>query len=369
VELPPFLLDQWLAAYEFRQPPIRYNLASSTGPRWTLGQLQRLDGPLDLDSIAVSYAPPQGSDELRRAIAEHHDVDPDWVIVTTGAAEALSILFCLASRPGGEIALPEPGFPAFAAMARAWQLRVTPYLLDRAGGFEQTAELVLDSLGGDPVLALVNSPHNPTGSIMPRSEVETLASALAERNVPLIVDEVYHPLYFGKDQRSAAGIRNAIVIGDMSKALSLAGLRIGWIIDRDAERRERIIDARSYLTISSSPISEAIAAHALRNRAVILSRLEQVASSNLAKLQTVIAAAPHVLSWVPPVGGTVAYPWLVGGGTTRRFCEKLAEAGVLVAPGDCFGQPDHLRIGFGAEEGGFNQAVAILARGLAAIPA
>ena len=59
---------------------------------------------------------------------------------------------------------------------------------------------------------------------------------------------------------------NTIVVGDLSKALSLPGLRIGWLIDRDARRRERLIDLRSYFTISGSPLTEAIAAHALANR-------------------------------------------------------------------------------------------------------
>lgn len=98
MELAPFLLDQWLAECAFRTPPVRYDLGSSTGPLWTLAELQRLpNGSLDLDSIALGYAPPDGALALREAIAAFHGVDPDWVVVTTGASEALSILFCLAS--------------------------------------------------------------------------------------------------------------------------------------------------------------------------------------------------------------------------------------------------------------------------------
>jgi aspartate/methionine/tyrosine aminotransferase len=68
---------------------------------------------------------------------------PDWVVVTTGASEALSVLYCLAAEPGASIVLPNPGFPAFAAMARAWGLEVTTYELERTQGFAQTADLVL----------------------------------------------------------------------------------------------------------------------------------------------------------------------------------------------------------------------------------
>jgi len=245
-------------------------------------------------------------------------------------------------------------------MARTWQLTVQPYALLREAMFAQTSEIVLREIMADTVLALVNTPHNPTGSVMARRDVEHLAGALKERGVPLIVDEVYHPLYFGDPQASAAGLDNVIVIGDMSKALSLAGLRVGWIIDANSERRKRIIDARSYFTISSSPIAEAIATHALLNRDMLLTRLRNVASANLAQLRAVIEDEADLLAWAEPAGGTTAFPWFKDGRDSRRFCETLAENGLLVVPGDCFDRPEHIRIGFGAQEKAFDQAAEIL---------
>ena len=214
----------------------------------------------------------QNAARAHRPVA--HDADPDWVLVTTGASEALSALYCLAAEPGASVVLPIPAFPAMPAMARAWGLAVTGYKLEQGKGFTQTADLVLDAVDARTRLVVVNTPHNPTGSVMPLDEVVKLAAALDERRIPLLVDEVYHPLYFGAPMLSAATLPNTIVVGDLSKALSLSGLRIGWLIDRDARRRERLIDMRSYFTISGSPITEAIASHALTHRRVILSRLE-----------------------------------------------------------------------------------------------
>src|ERR1700676_5120787 len=114
MHLPPFLLDHWLAAYEFATPPISYNLASSTGPAWTFGELMALgsgEATRNLDELRVSYAPPEGGELLRERIAEFHGVDPDWVVVTTGAAEALSALFFLTAEPGATVVLPFPAFP------------------------------------------------------------------------------------------------------------------------------------------------------------------------------------------------------------------------------------------------------------------
>src|ERR1700691_5232762 len=106
MHLPAFLLDQWLAAHECASPPIRYNLASSTGPAWTFGELAALgDGEIvaALKELKGSYVPPEGTAELRQAIADLHGVAPEWVVVTTGASEALSILYCLAAGPKASI--------------------------------------------------------------------------------------------------------------------------------------------------------------------------------------------------------------------------------------------------------------------------
>ena len=357
MDLPPFLLDHWLSKYDFAQPPISLNLASSTGPRWSVGELTALGAPgLDIASIVLSYAPPDGGQSLREAIADFHGVEPDMVVTTTGASEALSILLCLQARAGGNIVIPDPGYPAYAAMAKAWGLGARFYSLTSDTDFAQRADAMLDATDGDTVAVIVNTPHNPTGSVMETAEIEALAGALASRGVPLLVDEVYHPLYFGPPLPSAGGVDNVIVTTDLSKAFSLPGLRTGWIIDRDAARRRRIIDARSYFTVSGSPVLETLAAHALRERRDILARLSDVATANLARLDRLIADAGGVLSWSRPRGGTTCFPWFTDGRDSRPFCEALALDGVLLAPGDCFGRPQHMRIGFAQQADRFDIA-------------
>lgn len=368
-QLPPFTLDHWLSAHDFATPPIAYNLASSTGPRWTLAQLAALGDPShgsadDLADTVLAYAPPQGSTCLREAIADFHGVPPESVTATTGSSEALSILLCLVAEPGANIVLPDPGYPAYAAVAQGWGLASRPYRLDRADGFAARADAILAQVDDATRLVILNTPHNPSGAVMPRAEIETLAATLAERGIPLLADEVYHPLYFGGHQPSAAGIPNVLVIGDLSKALSLPGLRTGWLIDEDAARRERIVDARSYFTVSGSPLLERLATHALRHRGAILSRVETVANANIALLDALVAESQGRLAWARPQGGTTAFPWLTQTADARPFCETLARAGVLLAPGDCFGHPTHMRIGFTQQADGFAVAVERIADAL-----
>jgi hypothetical protein len=103
VELPEFLLDRWVEQKHFADPPIDFDLASSTGPVWTLRKLLALSGEDELPGLldtCVLYTSAAGTPALRAAIAALHGVEPDEVQVVTRAAEALLILFFLAAEPG-----------------------------------------------------------------------------------------------------------------------------------------------------------------------------------------------------------------------------------------------------------------------------
>jgi aspartate/methionine/tyrosine aminotransferase len=141
----------------------------------------------------------------------------------------------------------------------------------------------------------------------------------------------------------------------------LSGLRVGWIVERDRNLREKYLDARSYFTISGTSLGDLLAVIAMRNREKILSRVRQVASANLSLLKEFFFEHSEVLAWVPPRGGMTVFPWLKNGSDTRSFCQALAERGVLLAPGDCFGAADHFRLNFGARDVGYPEALEILA--------
>jgi aspartate/methionine/tyrosine aminotransferase len=370
MKVPPFKLDAWLMAHEFATPPIRYNIASSTGPLWTFAELLALGNDkagtaAALGDLTMSYAPPQGSKLLRERVAALHGVDPEHVLMMTGASEAILALTCLFAGPGASILMPKPVYPAVPVMARAWGLGVREYELDRARGFAQTADGVLAHVDASTRAVFVNTPHNPTGSVMSAAEQRKLAEALATRGIPLIVDEVYHPLYFAGPAPSASALPNTIVLGDFAKALSIPGLRIGWLIDRDAHRREALLDMRSYFTISGSPLTEAVGAHVLAHAPEVIARLEQVSRANLALLTRFMDEHRDVLGWAPPGGGTTCFPWFRDDRDARPLCEALAKAGVLAAPGDCFDMPAHFRVGYGAMRSGYAEALGIVSGTLA----
>jgi aspartate/methionine/tyrosine aminotransferase len=358
MKLPPFLLDQWLAQKFSADPPIEFDLGSSTGPIWTLRELLALGGDMgELLETSLFYTPPAGSAELREELAAMEGVGPESVLAMTGAAEALLILLHLAAEPGANVVLPNPGFPTNEAVAQSLGLETRYYTLRAIHKFQIDPDEIRRLVDRRTKLVLVNSPHNPTGAVLGEAEMETLHNFCAERGVQFVSDQVYHPIYHGPAMRSAARFPHATVLGDFSKALCLSGLRIGWMIEPDARRREDYLNARSYFTVSSTTLGERLATLALQHRDAIYDRTRRVAAANLPLLDRLFAEHPDWLGWVRPAGGMTAFPWLANGGDAREFCRSLAQYGILLAPGDCFGMPSHFRLGFAASGERFAQGI------------
>ncbi len=368
MKLPPFLLDDWLAQKFSADPPIEYDLAASTGPVWTLRELLALEGEdtsVRLMDAALSYTSPAGSKELREAVAGMEGVDPDDVQIVTGAAEGLLLLFYLAAEPGANVVLPEPGFPTYAALPESLGIKIRRYHLRAENRFRIDLDEICRLVDRDTRFVMVNSPHNPTGAVLSDAEMERLHDFCADRGVRIVSDEVYHPIYHGTPMRSAARLPHATVLSDFSKALCLSGLRTGWIIERDRARREQFTNARSYFTVSNTALGERLATLAIRHRSAIYGRAQRIARQNLSLLDRFLAEFADWLCWVRPAGGMTAFPWLADGGDGRELCRRVMKHGVMLAPGDCFGQPGHFRIGFAASGEKFAAGLERLAGALA----
>lgn len=350
MRLQPYELDRWL----HRHRHLPYQLAASTGPSWTLGELLALaPEPPDLAAMRLSYGDADGGPALRRAIAGlYRDVDPDMVQVTVGAQEALLIVLALAAEPGANVVLPDPCYPGISELARALGLEPRRYRLLPSRGFALAAEDVEALLDRRTRLVVVNTPHNPTGAVVAPEVLRRLGDAARVVGARLLSDEVYHPLRAaGAPAADSAAdlVPEAVVVGDFSKALSLPGLRLGWIVDRDARSRARSFDAHAYFCIAHSPVLEAVAEVALAHREALLARARAAIARNTAALGALVAAHPDALAWVPPSGGTTAFPWLTTTADARPFCEAMAARGVVFGPGDCFGSPAHFRVGLGGD--------------------
>jgi len=363
MRLEPFLLDRWMDQAE--AAGVACDLACSTGPHWTLNELIELleqDERAALFESNMAYSTTRGSEGLREEIAALQGVSPDHVRVATGASEALLILFFLAAEEGGNVIVPFPGFPTFSAVPRSLGLEVRSYHLRPENSFRLDVDEVKSLADSNTKLLLVNSPHNPTGSVAGSEDLGALRDFAVGRGIQFIVDEVYHPIYHGQEMPSAAALPGAIVLGDFSKALCLSGLRIGWMIDRDPDRLDQYFDARAYFSISNSPVCEALATAALKRRDLIYDRARRLAGANLRLLDAFLEERSDLFGWVRPQGAFTAFPWLKTETDARPFCRALLAQGISLAPGDCFGMPAHFRLGFGGAGEQFPAALEKLGR-------
>jgi aspartate/methionine/tyrosine aminotransferase len=351
-----FSLDQWLQQHANAE----FSLGGSTGPRWKVRDVVALapeNAAERMLGLELNYPPIAGAPGLREAIAEMEGVRAEEVVVFAGSSEALFHIFCLAMKPGANIIIPSPCYPAHEVMPESLGFEIRRYHLRRENSYAvDLAEI--ERLADDrTAMLVVNSPHNPTGATVSNQEMRVLHDFAAGRGIQFVSDEVFHPIYHGRETDSAAPLPYATVVGDFSKALSLPGLRLGWIVEHDSSRRKEYLNAREYVSVSNTPMGEFLGEIAIRHHDKVLGRTREVTRANLRLLDGAISQFPGVLDWVRPMGGMTAFVRLVSGSDARAFCKDALRLGLLLAPGDCWGVLDHFRIGFGVGQEWYPRAM------------
>ncbi|MGQ7297580.1 pyridoxal phosphate-dependent aminotransferase [Quadrisphaera sp. KR29] len=236
------------------------------------------DGPASLleDAAAAlrggrnQYPPGPGVPELREAVAEHQErfwglrVSPEDVLVTTGATEAIAAAVLALTGPGDEVVVLEPYFDSYAATValsgaarRTVPLRAPDFALDEAAlraAFTDRTRLVL-----------LNSPHNPTGRVLGRAELELVARLAVEHDAVVVSDEVYEHLVFsGAQHVSIASLpgmaERTLVVSSAGKTFSVTGWKVGWV-HGPAELVAAVRAVKQFLTyVSGAPFQPAVAA-------------------------------------------------------------------------------------------------------------
>jgi aspartate/methionine/tyrosine aminotransferase len=364
MKLVPFVLEEWLGKY---RDSTAHHLGMSIGPKWTMAELRALMTDTEreaFDGAELAYSPTNGRETLRLALASMYGARADDIVAFNGGAEALLALFFVAAEPNANIVVPTPSFAPFVALPAALGLETRLYDLRQESGFALDVDEITRLVDERTKLILVNTPHNPSGALADEAAMRALDAFAQRRGIQLVVDEVYHPIYHGVHARSAGEYTQAAVLGDFSKAFSLPGLRIGWLLERDPKRRRELERAHSYFTVSNSLPSELLAEVAARHREKFFARTRAVSGENLALLDAWVAEHEDRVEWLRPRGSMTAFPRLRGVADARPFCVAAAERGVLVVPGDCFGAPAHFRIGFGSKMPRYADALATLSETL-----
>ncbi|MGW1666964.1 aminotransferase class I/II-fold pyridoxal phosphate-dependent enzyme, partial [Streptomyces microflavus] len=256
-------------------------LAHTTGAI-NLGQgFPDTDGPAEVLEVAVAamrdganqYPPGDGIPDLRLAVAEHRQrfygqtFDPDSeVLITTGATEAIAAALLALLEPGDEVVALEPFYDSYAAcIAMAGARRVGVTL--RPPHFRPDPAELRAAITDRTRVIMLNSPHNPTGTVLTRAELETIAEIAIEHDLIVVTDEVYeHLVYTGEHIpiSTLPGMRErTVTISSAGKTFSFTGWKIGWV----CAPRELIAAVRTtkqFLTYTSGAPFQPAIAHALR---------------------------------------------------------------------------------------------------------
>lgn len=226
-------------------------------------------------------------------------------------------------------------------------------------------------------MIIINNPNNPTGATIDKDTLQSIVVFAKARNIIVFADEVYRPLFHGLPSGAeppsilSLGYDRTVSTSSMSKAWSLAGVRVGWIATRDVEVFRAVESARNYTTISVSQLDDMVAGYALSDavRPALLRRNMELARTNCDLVAAFVEEHADVCSWVRPTAGTTAFVQFRRGGKLVRdgeFClEILEKAGVLVMPGStCFGDgtdfEGHMRFGYVCSTGVLKDALSRL---------
>ncbi|WP_406393988.1 pyridoxal phosphate-dependent aminotransferase [Streptomyces sp. NBC_00887] len=238
------------------------------------------DGPEEIREAAVralraghgnQYPPGPGVPELRSAITEHQQrryglaYDPDTeVLVTAGATEAIAAALLALLEPGDEVVALEPYYDSYAAcIAMAGGTRVPVTLHPHEGAYRLDLDELRAAVTPRTRLILLNTPHNPTGTVLTREELAAVAELACERDLLVVTDEVYEHLVFEGEHiplASFPGMRErTVTISSAGKTFSFTGWKVGWITSTP-DLVTAVRSAKQFLTyVSAGPFQYAVA--------------------------------------------------------------------------------------------------------------
>ena len=186
---------------------------------------------------------------------------------------------------------------------------------------------------------------------MPAGIFQHVIALAASRGIIVFCDEVYRELEHDSASRLPAACEvyeRAVSLGSMSKTYGLPGLRLGWLVSRDANILQRCLEFKYYTTICSSAPSEFLTALALRHRDVLVKRNREIVLRNLALLDAFLRQRSNLFDWVKPNASPIGFVRFKPDQDVFAFCEDVVRvAGVLLLPGNVYDQPRHIRFSYG----------------------
>jgi aspartate/methionine/tyrosine aminotransferase len=357
-------MEDWLADHQ----SVQYNLAESGFHDFSVGELLALcdEDPAHLENISLMNPDTRGSLGLRREILQCYQSSViENILVTVGVTEALFAFFNVILEPGDEVIVEFPEFQTLYELPKALGCNIKFINLVAGNGFLPEPKNIRELITPKTKLIIINNPHNPTGSVLDRTEILEIGKIARENDVYLLFDEHYKflPLEEGTRQLTSGfdicrEVHHKVAaVGSVTKCFGLNGLRVGWLL-ADPQIIEACREFKHYLTHVTPPICDYLAERALQNKEKIIAHVKHIILKNLEHLNSFMGRNQNRFEYTPPRGGLVCFPKLKNGQDGASFCrDMLNKRNISLLPGEVFGMNPYFRLNFGVKSDAFAAAL------------
>ena len=300
-----------------------------------------------LDQGWTHYGPPQGLPELRQAIASYIcqtrgiRVGPEHVCVVPGGKPIIFFPMLALIEPGDEVVYPNPGFPIYESMIEFLGATPVPIPLIEERGFSFDLDRLRDSLSPKTKLVILNSPHNPTGGVIPASDIQSIAEMLRDRDLIVLADEIYSRIYFEQAPLSITTfpgmLEKTIILDGFSKTYAMTGWRMGYGV-----MPAWLVESINKLMVNSNSCTASFTQRA--GIAALTGPQDDVATmvTEFRRRRDAFCAGLNALPgfrYAIPGGAFYAFPNITGTGfTSNELADRLLqEAGIACLSGTAFG--------------------------------
>ncbi len=351
MQITPFRIEEYMGKYEFAA---QYLLSSSDAESVTINDILSLESGAHDAFLQhwCGYTESPGAPWLREVLATiYSSIHKDQVIVVSAAEEAIFLFYHALLTPQDHAIVETPSYESAFTVPKSTGASVSEWRRKSENGWAHDLA-ALESLIRPNTRALyINTPHNPTGLLMPPQIFRKVLELAAKHNIYVFSDEVYRELEHNPADRLPAACDlydRALSLGSVSKTYGLPGLRLAWLASHDTEFLQKIISLKHYTTICASAPSEFLTALAFRHRQKFIDRNLQIVLRNLPLLSAFFSRHADLFDWTPPNAATIGFARFKPQQDVQSFCDTLVRnAGILLLPGTVYDEPRHIRFGFG----------------------
>jgi aspartate/methionine/tyrosine aminotransferase len=297
---------------------------------------------------ATHYGPSAGIPELREAVAQDSTrrrgvrATPAMVVITPGAKPILFFSVLALVDAGDEVLYPDPGFPIYESMIRYAGGAPVPVRLLAERGFALDVDQLVSRIGPRTRLIILNSPHNPSGGVVPASDLRAIAEAAVKHGVPVLSDEIYSRILYEGRHESIASLPGmeplAIVLDGFSKTYAMTGWRLGYGVMPE-KLAQAVAKLQTNSTSCTATFTQLAGVAALTGDQ---SPVERMVAEFRRRRDAIVNGLRGVpgFACAQPAGAFYAFPDITGTGYASRELADLLldEAGVACLSGTSFGQ-------------------------------